>query len=34
MYRRDWCGIICEVLVPIIMVGVGLHFAGRASKLS
>ena len=24
MYRRDWCGIICEVIVPIIMVVIGL----------
>ena len=34
MYRRDWCGIICEVIVPIVMVIVGLHFATGASKLS
>ena len=34
MYRRDWCGIICEVIVPIVMVLVGLHFAGSASKLN
>jgi ATP-binding cassette subfamily A (ABC1) protein 3 len=34
MYRRDWCGIICEVIVPIVMVVIGLHFAGGASKLS
>ena len=27
MYRRDWCGIICEVIVPIIMVVIGLQFA-------
>ena len=27
MYRRDWCGIICEVIVPIIMVIIGLQFA-------
>ena len=24
MYRRDWCGIICEVIVPIVMVIIGL----------
>lgn len=24
MYRRDWCGIICEVIVPIFMVIIGL----------
>lgn len=24
MYKRDWCGIICEVIVPIIMVVIGL----------
>ena len=24
MYRRDWCGIICEVIVPIVMVVIGL----------
>ena len=34
MYRRDWCGIICEVIVPIIMVALGLRFASSASKLS
>lgn len=34
MYRRDWCGIICEVIVPIVMVIIGLHFASSASKLS
>ena len=34
MYRRDWCGIICEVIVPIVMVIVGLQFASGASKLS
>ena len=27
MYRRDWCGIICEVIVPILMVVIGLQFA-------
>ena len=27
MYRRDWCGIICEVIVPVIMVVIGLQFA-------
>ena len=27
MYRRDWCGIICEVIVPIVMVVIGLQFA-------
>ena len=34
MYRRDWCGIICEVIVPIVMVFIGLQFASGASKLS
>lgn len=34
MYRRDWCGIICEVIVPIVMVIIGLQFASGASKLS
>ena len=34
MYRRDWCGIICEVIVPIIMVIIGLQFATQASKLA
>ena len=34
MYRRDWCGIICEVIVPIVMVIIGLQFASSASKLS
>ena len=33
MYRRDWCGIICEVIVPIVMVVIGLQFATQASKL-
>ena len=34
MYRRDWCGIICEVIVPILMVVIGLQFATQASKLT
>ena len=34
MYRRDWCGIICEVIVPIVMVVIGLQFATQASKLT
>jgi hypothetical protein len=33
MYRRDWCGIICEVIVPIVMVVIGLQFATSASRL-
>ena len=33
MYRRDWCGLICEVIVPIVMVVIGLQFANLPSKL-
>ena len=33
MYRRDWCGIICEVIVPIFMVIIGLQFATQSSHL-
>ena len=34
IYRRDWCGVICQIIIPIILVIFGLWLASGASSLA
>jgi len=34
IYRRDWCGLICHVLIPLILVLFGLWLTSGPSKLT
>ena len=33
IYRRDWCGLLCQIVIPLVMVVFGLLMTTRASSL-
>ena len=33
IYRRDWCGLICQIVIPLILVLFGLYLTSGPSKL-
>jgi len=34
IYKRDWCGLICQIVIPLILVLFGLWLTSGPSKLS
>jgi hypothetical protein len=33
IYKRDWCGLICQIVIPLILVLFGLWLTSGPSKL-
>jgi len=33
IYKRDWCGLLCQVVIPLILVLFGLWLTSGPSKL-
>ena len=34
IYKRDWCGLLCQVIIPIVLVLFGLWLQAKPSKLT
>lgn len=34
IYKRDWCGLLCQIVIPLILVLFGLWLTSGPSKLT